>query len=104
MGEIVLAKLINGIIIIGNKTDNGDISEAYAVQMMPDEQQRQMAIMIMPMMAPLSDESVFIENKNILCTSTASKDLSDKYLETKSGLTITNKMPNTHPNLGLVKK
>lgn len=93
MDEIRIAKLINGTLIIGIE-DSAGMTEVYAIQAVPQQNNpSSVGLMIVPMMMPISEDRVDINSDHILCMTPAPKEMSDKYREMKSGLTITSQMP-----------
>lgn len=88
MRKIVLAKLINGMFVIGRQ-DNDFIDQAYMVQVIPNPKiQGAMQVLIVSLFMPLSQDPATIIGKDILSTITCPKDLEDEYTRITTGLHI----------------
>lgn len=85
-GQIVIAKVRTGEIIVGKKTED-KIEKCIQVKPMPVSQQ-QMQIAMAPFFPMMSDDFVDIDMKDIVTTGKPVADLEEKYRESVSGLVI----------------
>lgn len=95
MSQIVVAKLVNGGIAIGELAENGDINDAMELAVMPIAP-GQVRIGIGPIMNPFSDDTKGFTvgaDKFITKPVEAKKELADNYLQMRSGIVLATQMP-----------
>lgn len=84
-----LAKLDSGMMVVGSETEDGSLTEAYMIQLVPNPQnQQQISAMILPFFMPLSEERCDIDSSKILTRIDAPSNIESEYIRIKSNIQI----------------
>ncbi len=90
--SIVLGKLISGEIIIG-KQEKEYISDAYLVNVIPNENKTSFNIMLLPLFVPISKEGVNVDNDKLVTVTNAPENIRNEYIKVVTDIIIPSNMP-----------